>query len=185
MEFWLAAQNGKLERISFITDGCGSSLACGSMATSLVEGKRVEDAAALDQKNILDALGGFPAEFEHCALLAANTLKAACEDYLNRQSGSRKESRSAHAACDTCGDKDCSASERRKDESEEQFKERRQLQSRLCRIRHKVMVLSGKGGVGKSTIAVNLATALMMSGKRVGLLDVDIHGPSIPTMLGL
>lgn len=183
MEFWLAAQNGKVARISFITDGCGSSLACGSMATSLAEGKCVEDAAAQEQKDILDALGGFPPEFEHCALLAANTLKAACEDYLNRQRGS--ETRSAHAACDTCGDKDCSASQRRKDESKEQFKERRQLQSRLCRIRHKVMVLSGKGGVGKSTVAVNLATALMMSGKRVGLLDVDIHGPSIPTMLGL
>ena len=95
------------------------------------------------------------------------------------------ESHGVKATCDSCGDSDCSASKRKKEESEEEFKERRQLQSRLCRIRHKVVVLSGKGGVGKSTVAVNIASALMLSGKRVGLLDVDIHGPSIPTMLGL
>jgi len=53
------------------------------------------------------------------------------------------------------------------------------------RIRHVLVVLSGKGGVGKSTIAVNLATALAMDGHQVGLLDVDLHGPSIPTMLNL
>ncbi|MFZ5569664.1 MAG: P-loop NTPase [Thermodesulfobacteriota bacterium] len=88
-------------------------------------------------------------------------------------------------SCDACGDKSCSAASRKKDESQEEFEDRRKLQSRLCRIRHKVAVLSGKGGVGKSTVSVNLAVALMMAGKRVGLLDIDIHGPSIPTMLGL
>lgn len=87
--------------------------------------------------------------------------------------------------CITCGDKSCSAAKQKKDESDQEFRERQQLQSRLCRIGHKIVVLSGKGGVGKSTVAVNLATALGMAGKRVGLLDVDIHGPSIPTMLGL
>jgi Mrp family chromosome partitioning ATPase/predicted Fe-Mo cluster-binding NifX family protein len=61
----------------------------------------------------------------------------------------------------------------------------RRLADSLARIRHTVLVLSGKGGVGKSTVAVNLASALALAGRRVGLLDIDIHGPSIPTMLGL
>ncbi len=52
-------------------------------------------------------------------------------------------------------------------------------------IAHKFLVLSGKGGVGKSTIAVNLAVWLSMQGKNVGLLDIDIHGPSIPKLLNL
>ncbi len=74
---------------------------------------------------------------------------------------------------------------RKAGESDQDFEDRRKLQERLCRIRRKIVVLSGKGGVGKSTVAVNLAVALRLNGNRVGLLDVDIHGPSIPTMMGL
>lgn len=59
------------------------------------------------------------------------------------------------------------------------------LGKRLAAIRHTLFVLSGKGGVGKSTVAVNLAASLSAAGNRVGLLDVDFHGPSIPTLLGL
>jgi len=59
------------------------------------------------------------------------------------------------------------------------------LNARLSRVRNKLLVLSGKGGVGKSTVAVNLATRLAEAGHRVGLLDVDMHGPSVPTLLGL
>jgi Mrp family chromosome partitioning ATPase len=55
----------------------------------------------------------------------------------------------------------------------------------LARIKNKIMVMSGKGGVGKSSVSVNLAIALAEKGFRVGLMDVDIHGPDIPRMLGL
>lgn len=87
--------------------------------------------------------------------------------------------------CDSCSQSQCSAATRRPGESEEDYKSRQKLESRLCRVKRKIVVLSGKGGVGKSTIAVNLAAGLMMAGLKTGLLDVDIHGPSIPTMMGL
>lgn len=61
----------------------------------------------------------------------------------------------------------------------------RKVAERLAKIKHTFVVLSGKGGVGKSTVAVNLAMSLSMKGYKTGLLDVDIHGPSIPTLLGL
>jgi Mrp family chromosome partitioning ATPase len=60
-----------------------------------------------------------------------------------------------------------------------------ELQERLGKIKHKILVLSGKGGVGKSTVAANLACSLSLKGFRTGLLDVDFHGPSIPTLLHL
>ncbi len=55
----------------------------------------------------------------------------------------------------------------------------------LSQVKHVIAIASGKGGVGKSTVAVNLAIALVQSGYRVGLLDADVYGPSIPTMFGL
>ena len=66
-----------------------------------------------------------------------------------------------------------------------QFTESKELADRMGKIKHKVMVLSGKGGVGKSTVAVNIAVSLALEGKKVGILDTDFHGPSVPTLLNL
>jgi ATP-binding protein involved in chromosome partitioning len=63
--------------------------------------------------------------------------------------------------------------------------EQEQIRQNIKHIKHQILVLSGKGGVGKSSMAVNLAVWLSMQGKKVGLLDVDIHGPSIPKLLDL
>jgi len=70
------------------------------------------------------------------------------------------------------------------DEAQRQ-REEAMLTERMNQIRQKIVVMSGKGGVGKSTVAVNLALGLYRAGFSVGLLDVDIHGPSIPQLLGL
>jgi ATP-binding protein involved in chromosome partitioning len=60
-----------------------------------------------------------------------------------------------------------------------------QLRTRMGKIKHKIAVISGKGGVGKSTVTVNLAAAFAKNGHSVGILDADIHGPSVPRLLGL
>ena len=72
------------------------------------------------------------------------------------------------------------------DQQKQQMAEEQQvIRERVRRIKHQIVVLSGKGGVGKSTVAVNLAVSLALKGKKVGLLDIDIHGPSVPHILGL
>ena len=78
----------------------------------------------------------------------------------------------------------CSAGSVTADNPEKEL-ENEILRGRMERIGEKLLVLSGKGGVGKSTVAANLAVALARAGKRVGLLDIDIHGPSIPKLLGV
>jgi nitrogen fixation NifU-like protein len=82
MEFWVLVEGGCLERVGFLTDGCGPSHACGSMSSLLARGKTLANALLLSQKDVLFALGGLPREVEHCALLAINTLHAACRHYV-------------------------------------------------------------------------------------------------------
>ena len=68
---------------------------------------------------------------------------------------------------------------------EKKKRERGRLDQKLSHIRHKIMVMSGKGGVGKSMVTINLAVAMAIRGYQVGILDGDIHGPDVPKMLGI
>ncbi|MBS4015877.1 MAG: Mrp/NBP35 family ATP-binding protein [Candidatus Latescibacteria bacterium] len=68
---------------------------------------------------------------------------------------------------------------------QERAEQDQRLKDRMAQIKHKIVIISGKGGVGKTTIAVNLAYGLAMMNFRVGILDVDLHGPNIAKMLGI
>ncbi|NHV96747.1 MAG: Mrp/NBP35 family ATP-binding protein [Thaumarchaeota archaeon] len=84
--------------------------------------------------------------------------------------------------CESCSKRsDCT------DQRKEMWEEQQRLKQNISKIKHKIAIISGKGGVGKSTVTVNLAMAFAMQAQanRVGILDADIHGPSIPKMLGL
>lgn len=89
-------------------------------------------------------------------------------------------------SCNTGGDNACpSGGQPAQPQQPNPLLDRMAIAKRMDLVRHKILVVSGKGGVGKSTVAVNLAASLARAGKRVGLLDVDIHGPSVPRLLGL
>jgi nitrogen fixation NifU-like protein len=83
MQISFRVKDGRLSRIKFTTDGCASSIAAGSMATELAQGKKIEEAAEIRQQKILEALEGLPEESVHCALLASNTLREAIKNYLD------------------------------------------------------------------------------------------------------
>lgn len=82
MQVWLKVDGDTIVDAAFSTDGCGPSLAAGSMITELAKGKSVLDTLRISQQDVLDALGGLPEDSVHCALLAVDTLKAAVKDYL-------------------------------------------------------------------------------------------------------
>ena len=82
MEIRLRVRDNVIEAAVFWTDGCGTSIACGSIVTEMAKGRSIARALRINQDEILQALGGLPQESLHCALLAANTLKAAIRDYM-------------------------------------------------------------------------------------------------------
>jgi len=80
MEFYLKVKEGTIDDISFMTDGCGPTIACGSVTTSRVKGKVVDDARTFTDRDLIDALDGLPEENLHCAKLAIDALREAIKN---------------------------------------------------------------------------------------------------------
>lgn len=172
MEFWLIIREGRIVRATFTADGCRASIASGAAAARLAEGRSFDEAAQITPEQVKRVVVNLPDDHKHCPVLAIDTLRAAL-DHHSHNFGPRGASRVEASS--------------QPDSSKPQPPPPTDpvLRDRLRDIRQKILVLSGKGGVGKSTVAANLAVSLALGGCEVGLLDVDIHGPSIPKLMGL
>ena len=82
MEFYLYIKEGIIEKVSFYTEGCVSTRACGSIAAQFVSGKSIKDALGISPKMILDQLSGLPGHYSHCAILTVTAFLRAIADYL-------------------------------------------------------------------------------------------------------
>ena len=91
MKIYLKINNEIIEDVKFETFGCGSAIASSSMATELIKGKSVSEAAELTNKAVAEALDGLPAHKMHCSVLAEEAIQAALADYKNRESIQEKE----------------------------------------------------------------------------------------------
>jgi nitrogen fixation NifU-like protein len=91
MEIYLKVKDSKIVNVSFWTDGCGPSIASGSMVTELVKGMSIADAEKITDQDLLGALGGLPADSIHCASLAADSLKEAIKHCLASKSEPRRK----------------------------------------------------------------------------------------------
>lgn len=84
MKMYLKIKDNRIEDAKFETFGFGSAIASSSMATELIKGKTIEEALAVTNKQVVDALGGLPAYKLHCSVLAEESIKAAVKNYYDR-----------------------------------------------------------------------------------------------------
>ena len=101
MKIYLKIRDGIIEDAKFETFGCGSAIASSSMATELIKGHPVEDALALTNKAVVEALDGLPAQKIHCSVLAEEAIKRAVQDYYEKNG--MDYDRSRFPDCRSCG----------------------------------------------------------------------------------
>lgn len=110
MRLYIKVENGIITDAKFKTFGCGAAIATSSMATELIKGKSIEEALALSNKAVAEALGGLPPVKMHCSLLAEEAVRAAIDDYLKKTTGKGIES-SGLAATDSHSEEETNAGE--------------------------------------------------------------------------
>jgi nitrogen fixation NifU-like protein len=86
VQIQIRVEDERIIESRFITDGCGTSIACGSMLTEMITGKTIEDALAITSEELLRSLDGLPEEHVHCSVLAVNVLREAIDDYRKSRS---------------------------------------------------------------------------------------------------
>ena len=84
MKMYLKIKDGKIEDVKFETFGCGSAIASSSMATEMIKGKTIDEALAVTNRQVVEALGGLPAHKLHCSVLAEESIKSAIKNYYDR-----------------------------------------------------------------------------------------------------
>ena len=106
MKIYLKIRDDTIADVKFETFGCGSAIASSSMATELIKGKPISDALQLTNKAVTEALGGLPAHKLHCSVLAEEAIKAALQDYYEKNGIEYDHSQfpDCEGCCDCCGE---------------------------------------------------------------------------------
>jgi len=99
MKMYIKVENDIITDVRFQTFGCGAAIATSSISTELIKGKSIDEALQLTNKAVAEALGGLPPVKMHCSLLAEEAVRAAIEDYRNRQGGSTEEGKASVVSC--------------------------------------------------------------------------------------
>ena len=100
MKMYLKINGNVIEDVKFETFGCGSAIASSSMATEMIKGKTIDEALALSNKEVVEALGGLPAHKLHCSVLAEEAVKSAVKNYYDRNGIAYDKSK--FPDCDSC-----------------------------------------------------------------------------------